>query len=216
MPHSCLRVLLKGMSSCLFVVAMTSCSGVSRNKTNVAPINSPLLITSTSLPAGDVGAAYSSVLSASGGTLPYNWVVSSGNLPQGLSLASNGIISGTPTTIGQYSFTAKLTDSSSPAQSKTSSVSISISSGSSTLLISRTTLPSGLLGRTYSSGLSATGGTLPYNWVVSSGNLPTGLTLASNGIISGTPTGSGQYGFTATVKDSGSPAQSASVTASWH
>jgi hypothetical protein len=214
MPQSRLCLLLRGLTSCVFAVFMASCTGGLSKA--VAPANNTLLITPTSLPPGVVGAAYSSELSGSGGTLPYTWVVGSGNLPQGLSLASNGIISGTPTTTGQYSLTAKVTDSSSPAQSTSASVSISISSGSSTLSITTTTLPSGLLGKAYSSGLSATGGMLPYNWVVTSGNLPKGLTLASNGIISGTPTGSGQYGFTASVKDSGSPAHSASITASGH
>jgi uncharacterized repeat protein (TIGR03803 family) len=170
-----------------------------------------LTITTTSLPSTTVGMAYSSTLAASGGISPYSWALASGNLPPGLTLASNGTISGTPTASGQYSFTAKVTDSSSPAQSASSPFSISVTSGSSTLSITTTSLPSGIEGSSYSSVLSASGGTPPYSWVVSSGNLAPGLTLASNGTISGTPTASGQYSFTAKVTDSGSPAQSASA-----
>jgi hypothetical protein len=76
------------------------------------------------------GSSYSSALIASGGTTPYSWIVSSGNLPSGLTLASNGTISGTLSASAQSSsFTVKVTDSSSPAQLASSPLSISISAG---------------------------------------------------------------------------------------
>ena len=54
----------------------------------------------TVLPQGTVSAAYSYTLAATGGTAPYTWAVSSGALPAGLSLATTGVVSGTPTTAG--------------------------------------------------------------------------------------------------------------------
>ena len=58
-----------------------------------------LTITTTSLPNGTVGTAYSQTLAATGGATPYTWSVYSGSLPAGLSLGSStGTISGTPTT----------------------------------------------------------------------------------------------------------------------
>jgi Putative Ig domain len=58
-----------------------------------------LAVTTTHLPSATVGTAYSQTLTASGGTTPYTWAVTSGALPVGLSLnASTGVISGTPTT----------------------------------------------------------------------------------------------------------------------
>src|SRR5262249_12498648 len=61
----------------------------------------PLTITTTALPGGVVGAAYSATLAASGGTPPYTWAIASGALPAGLTLApSSGVISGTPTASG--------------------------------------------------------------------------------------------------------------------
>ena len=61
---------------------------------------------------GQVNVAYSSALVASGGTPPYTFVISSGSLPPGLTLnPSTGAITGTPTTAGTYSYTAKVTDS---------------------------------------------------------------------------------------------------------
>ncbi len=71
----------------------------------------PLAIATTSLPSGTRQAAYSAALAASGGTPPYTWSLSSGTLPTGLSLSEQGVISGTPTATGTYSFTAMVTDS---------------------------------------------------------------------------------------------------------
>ncbi len=77
---------------------------------NVGATGSGPSVTTTSLPAATVGAPYSATLTASGGTTPYTWSISSGSLPKGLSLtASSGTISGTPTTAGTSSFTVKVT-----------------------------------------------------------------------------------------------------------
>jgi hypothetical protein len=73
----------------------------------------PLSITTSSLPSGVVGAAYSTTLTASGGNGPYSWSISSGSLPAGLALSSGGVISGTPTAIGATSVTVKVADTSS-------------------------------------------------------------------------------------------------------
>jgi hypothetical protein len=67
-------------------------------------------ITTTSLPAGTVGAAYSQALAAAGGELPLAWSISAGALPAGLSLSSGGVISGTPTTAGTANLTARVQD----------------------------------------------------------------------------------------------------------
>src|SRR2546425_11568029 len=69
-------------------------------------------IQTTSLPSGEVGTPYSASLSASGGTRPYAWSVSSGALPNGLALSAAGDITGAPTSAGNSSFTVKVTDDS--------------------------------------------------------------------------------------------------------
>jgi hypothetical protein len=174
----------------------------------------PVVITTASLPGGKTSTAYSSTLSASGGTTPYSWSISSGSLPAGLTLSASGQISGTPTTAGTSSFTVKVTDSSSPAQTKTASLSITVTSSVTPVQITTSSLPSGKTGTSYSSTLSATGGTTPYNWSVSSGSLPAGLTLSTSGQISGTPTTAGTSSFTVKVTDSSSPAQTATASLS--
>ena len=77
----------------------------------------PLTITTVTAPAAALNSAYSTTLTASGGTLPYTWAVASGALPIGLSLnASTGGITGTPTAVGSFSFSVYVADAGSPKQ----------------------------------------------------------------------------------------------------
>ena len=180
-------------------------------------VNSPTLrVATTLLPAGQVGAAYSTTLAASGGTPPYQWSVSSGALPPGLTLAAaTGVISGTPTTAeNAEAVTLQVADSGTPRQSSSHSLSLTINSP--TLRVATTSLPAGQVGTAYSATLAASGGTPPYQWSVSSGALPPGLTLAaSTGVISGTPTtAENAAAVTLQVADSGTPRQSSSQSLS--
>ncbi len=79
------------------------------NVTAAAPPGT--ITTAATLPPGTVGAAYSLTLTATGGTPPYVWTAPQSALPAGLSLSSNGVLAGTPTTTGSSSFTIQLTDS---------------------------------------------------------------------------------------------------------
>jgi hypothetical protein len=175
-----------------------------------------LQITSTSIPSGKVGGAYSTTLLAAGGVAPYTWAINSGSLPAGLTLnASTGQISGTPSQSGSYSFVAQVKDSSSPSQLATQPLSTSIASAATTLAIATQSLAGGQQGAAYSAGLTATGGVQPYAWSLSSGSLPAGLSLAAaTGQISGTPTTAGTSSFVVQVKDSSSPAQTATESLS--
>jgi hypothetical protein len=177
----------------------------------IASTSTQLSITSSTLASGTDGAAYSQTLHASGGTPAYTWSIKSGSLPAGLTLsASSGVISGTPTTSGTSSFTVTVSDSSSPVQTKSAALSITIASNQ--LAITASTLAAGTDGAAYSQTLHASGGTPAYTWSITSGSLPAGLTLsASSGVISGTPTAGGTFTFTAAVSDSGSPVQTKSV-----
>jgi hypothetical protein len=181
-----------------------------------AASGNPLAITTSSLPAGQVGAAYSATLAATGGTTPYTWSLTIGTLPAGLTLnASTGAITGTPTTaVAGSALTFTVADSESPTQTKSIGLSLTISTTSpSTLSITTSSLPNGQVGSAYSATLTATGGTTPYAWSLTSGTLPAGLALnASTGAITGTPTAASTGAtLTFTVTDSGSPAQARSV-----
>lgn len=187
------------------VRATATATGVSTSSYLTISVYGQLKITSLTMPDGIVGAGYQQRLTASGGlnVPPYTWAISSSVLPPGLTLAADtGIISGTPTTVGSYRFTAQVKD----ARGKVSTKSLLISVFNP-LSISTASLPAATTGAAYNQKLLATGGRTPYSWQVfpsveGGGTLPPGLTLnPSTGVVSGTPTTSGVYEFLVEVVD---------------
>lgn len=169
-------------------------------------IASRLVITTALLPNGFVNVAYGTTLQASGGTGAFVWSITSGSLPAGLSLnATTGVISGKPAASGKSIFTLKVADSS--TQTATQQLSITIEPP---LTITSTALADGTVNVPYSAAVEAAYATLPVTWGVSSGTLPTGLTLdPGSGIVSGTPAVAGTSDFTVMVTDSSVPSQTA-------
>ncbi|MFB3850935.1 MAG: putative Ig domain-containing protein [Acidobacteriota bacterium] len=159
-----------------------------------------LSISPETLPMATVGTAFSQNLTLTGAVAPTSFTVSSGSLPAGISLNSSGLLSGTPIIPGVYNFTVTATDSDN-GKGKRDYVLIVTNSGCSSIGISPANLPSGFQGESYKQTLSASGGTSPYQFSISQGSLPNGLTLSSAGEISGTPTQSAISTFTVTVTD---------------
>jgi subtilase family protein/putative Ig domain-containing protein len=110
-----------------FALKCTGAAGSSINSATLT-VNAALAITTSSLTSGQVGSAYSASLAASGGVAPYNWTLSGGTLPAGLTLdAATGALSGTPTTaVSDAALTFQVTDSESPAQKQTVSLMLTI------------------------------------------------------------------------------------------
>ncbi len=199
---------MRRLGTCLLAGAAIFQAGCGSVKTTtVPPVQStPLTITTSSLPGGTVGAAYSSSITASGGTTPYTFTES--GLPSGLSLGpSSGAITGTPaqSAVGIATVAVTVTGSALPtAQTATARLSLTISP--SKLTISTTTLPAATVGVTYSATVAATGGTTPYTFVAA--GLPSGLAISpSTGTITGTPSASsaGTATVVVTVTDAGKP-----------
>ncbi len=173
------RVLGIGILIAILFVAGCTTSGNGEAQLAVATL-------AGGLPAGSVsvgGGAYPpTTITATGGTAPYAFALTSGSLPTGLALSATGTISGSPTTAGPFTFTVTVTDSATMKHTA-----------------SATVYPT--------TALSETGGVGPFTFALNSppNSLPGGLTLSSAGSISGTISASAvpsTFNFVAKVTDS--------------
>ena len=162
----------------------------------------PITITTVSpLPTTSVGAAYNVVLQAVGGAPPYTWSENTpfNPLPPGLSLSSEGTISGAASIAGNYSVAIRVTDSEGTAVVK--SFDIAVNEALTILTISP--LPAARVLEPYSGTFLATGGVPPYTWAIVGGAFPSGLNFdTQTGTISGMLTEPGTAVFTVRVTDS--------------
>jgi hypothetical protein len=175
----------------------------------IEPGTKHVKIETSSLPNGAVNVSYNATLAADGGVAPYTWSIDKGTLPAGLSLDSGtGIVSGVPTAGGDSTFTAKVSDNSTPVKSDKQRYTITIGA-SGALIIATVNMPDGADETAYNTSVLALGGTPPYTWSIAKGKLPDGLAIdTASGVISGTPTKKGNYNFTIQVGDNATPVNS--------
>lgn len=189
-----------------FTYTASNGAGSSSPATVTVTVNPPTIVYApTNPPNGTTGVAYSqSIAGASGGAAPYTYTIASGALPAGVTLAANGTLSGTPTAAGAFTFQVKAADSSTgtgaPFSKTTANLSLTIAAP--TIVLVPATLPAGTANTAYSQTIAASGGTSPYTYAVTSGTLPTGITLTSAGVLSGTTTQAGSFPITVTATDS--------------
>lgn len=179
----------------------TAAATATRAYSFVVGAAAPLAITAAALPNAVVGTAgYSQAIVATGGTGTVTFNTTGGALPPGLSITLGGLIVGTATTAGTYNFTVSAIDSIATIASRAFSI---VVTAPSALVIATTTLTSAIVNVPgYSQTIAVTGATGTTTFAVTSGTLPTGLTLSSTGTISGTPTTAALYNFTVTATDS--------------
>jgi large repetitive protein len=195
---------LPGLAAALAIAtAMTPAMAGSASAQSAT--TAPLTVSTTALPSGSAGSSYRQTLEASGGTGHYTWSVSLGYLPLGLTLSTGGTISGAPTTRGDFPFTVQVQDGA--GATATHALSVGITAGPGDPSITATTLPSGVVGTTYSHDFSVFGTLPPFSFTVVAGALPPGLSMpgATFGFftvpIQGTPTTPGTYAFVVRMTD---------------
>ena len=166
----------------------------------ITPSASPITVSPATLPTMTAGTAFSQTLTSTGGLAPYTYALQSGVLPTGLTLSSGGVLSGTPTQRGGYTFSVRSTDSTSPtAQFVDKGYTGTVQNPTLTL-----TTPSGtaIQGVAFSQTLSTSGGVAPHTYALETGTLPAGITISSAGVVSGTTAAAaGNYPVTIRVTD---------------
>lgn len=144
-------------------------------------------------------------LQVAGGMPPYEY--SAAGLPEGVTLNTDGMLGGTPTTVGTYNATVTVSDS----EGDSVSAELAIEVVAPELVIVTSALPAGIaVEETYSTTLEARGGTPPYVWRVE--GLPAGMEATSDGEIGGTVTDSGAWPLTIQVTDANGTAAQAALT----
>ncbi len=180
-----------------FTVTATDAFGCTGSRAYSLTISCPVItLAPPTLPVGTTGSAYNQTITASGGLGTSTFTLSSGTLPAGLGLSSSGTLVGTPTVSGAFSFRVRTTD----ANGCSDSLAYTLTINCATITFTAAPLPAGFLSTSYSTTVTATGGTVPITFSVI-GSLPTGLAISTGGAISGSPTISGKYVFTLKATD---------------
>lgn len=162
------------------------------------PTIATLNITTSSFPWASPNVYYSSRVMVAGGAAPYIFSKSYGTLPTGLLLdTTTGTISGTPTGSGSYTFAIGVIDKASGYSEKEFTLELLPA-----LQITTSVLPSGQQGFPYNSSVTATGGKPAYSFAAVGMSLPNGLTLGSNGTITGIPREFGTFNVSVKLTDS--------------
>jgi hypothetical protein len=187
------------------VIGTVSETNYQGSVTNTLVIGCPVITLSpASLPSANLNAAYSQTITASGGSaLPYTFTQTAGSLPAGVTLSTNGLLSGTPTAGGNFNFTVTATDANGCAGARAYTLSVIVPPSISVPPASQTILPGGTATLT----VTATGtGPLSYQWQLNGTNIA-GATSDSVTLTNATAADAGHY--TVVVTNSGGSVTSA-------
>ncbi|MGH9760137.1 MAG: putative Ig domain-containing protein, partial [Blastocatellia bacterium] len=157
-----------------------------------------ITVTVPTIAAGTAGVAYTPVTFTQSGGIGTSTFSETGTLPTGMSLSTSGVLSGTPTKTGTFNFSVIATDSNGCTGSNTATITINCP----TIVVTAPTISAGTAGVVYTpvTFTEAAGvGTITFT---EAGALPTGMTLSTGGVFSGTPTQTGTFPFTVTATDS--------------
>ena len=203
-----------------FTYVATNATGTSTAATVAISVTAPTLTFSPpagALASGIAGTAYSSAtVTASAGSAPYRFAVTSGQLPAGLALdGATGAIAGTPNRAGNHDFTVTATDANNAAGTARYSITIAPAPVDFTFDPPAGALTDAMAGEDYSQPIAATGGAGPMLYRLASGALPKGMVLnLSTGHLTGplSADAGGSYTFTIEVRDSNGATGTASYS----
>lgn len=173
---------------------------------NLAIASAPLTVfadrlelLTTTIPDGTVFQRYFARLASSGGDGSYQYTVTRGRLPAGLTLGSaSGDITGAPQSSGDFEVTIEVRSDTRIAERV---FTMNVAESGVELTVVTPDLPRGTLGLPYAAELAAAGGEPPYRWTLLSGTAAPGLDLGTDGRIAGVPNEEGTFSFTAEVSD---------------
>ena len=170
---------------------------------NINPAQPRLIVSTSSLPDANINQPYTAPALAASGAAVSSWTLAGGTLPPGVTLNPNGVISGTPTQSGVFSFTVQANgDGTSDTKQLSLFVLAPLDLGLAPDGTPATAQPVAVnmkLATPFSWGVKATGGREPYAYTASL--LPAGITLSPDGTVTGTPTLAGTTRSTITVRD---------------
>ena len=187
------------------------CGGDSQSQRQfVFRVVAGLSIRDNVVPGGTVGQAYSKQLSAdsitslnprTGSPATANWSVASGTPPAGITLAANGVLSGTPTAEGSYTFVVRASGGGGSTDTETYTLNVRQPVSAASPFIGGASVPKAEVGVPFTAAQNATGGNGSFTWTLASGSLPDGLAFAPEGTLSGTPRVPGRFTFVMRVTD---------------
>ncbi|MDQ3262865.1 MAG: putative Ig domain-containing protein [Myxococcota bacterium] len=167
----------------------------------------PPEVAEATLALGNRHSPYSAQVVATGGEGTLEFDVAGLGMPPGLTLSGSGLLSGTPTAAGTFSFTAVATDEA--EQSGRGTITVEILASAPPRIVTQQT-PHAAVGRAYSADLAAEGGTQPFSWTATS--LPAGLALSSSGAVSGTANAAGTFPLQVSLVDARGQTAQATVS----
>ena len=141
------------------------------------------------------------------GKPPYTFEPENSTIPEGFSLTTAGVLSGRPSSAGNYEFDIAVTDSNPSSTNFT--FTLTVSDPNPITMSTGLDLGTRTKGQSYTKTLSASGGVSSLTYAVVDGTFPPGLNLGTGGYISGSTTTAGDYNFTVRVTDSALPANTA-------
>jgi hypothetical protein len=197
------------------------CGGDNKSERQfVFKVDPGLSIQNQSVPGGTVGQPYSQTLTAlavasvdpfQGSPANATWSIQSGSLPTGVTLSTAGLLSGTPTTVGSYTFVVKA-QAGNTVDTETETLTVRQPVVVTSPFAPGQAAPKLEVGVPFTASQSATGGSGTFAWTLASGTPPAGLELKPDGSISGTPTAPGRYTFAVKVADTEGRSQTLNAT----